>query len=220
MINLERFTALGSPLVLLALNLAFAAVAFQFVDPAREETLSDWERLTRQTGSLRRQIQKMARDRKLLPQRQAEYEKLVEKRFVGPQDRLRAIRVLENLRKKHRLTSIKYQFSPERKVQDSVAEANGYMIATTRVSVQLHSFLDSDLIGFTRDLPNRFPGQVRVESLLIKWEKELTRQILIDIRNGKQIDLVSGSVVFDWRTLGPKKKEERGKSGRNSRRRG
>ncbi len=219
MINLERLTALGSPLVLLALNLAFAAVAFQFVDPAREEALSDSERLVRQTGSLRRQIQKMVRDRKLLPQRQAEYEKLVEKRFVGLQDRLRAIRVLEDLRKKHRLTGIKYQFSPEREVQDSAAEANGFMIATTRVSVLLRSHLDSDLIGFTRDLPKRFPGQVRVESLLIKREKKPTRKLLIDIRNGKNIDLVSGSVVFDWRTLGPSKKKERGKSGRNSRRR-
>ena len=219
MINLERLTALGSPLVLLALNLAFAAVAFQFVDPAREEALSDSERLVRQTGSLRRQIQKMVRDRKLLPKRQAEYEKLVEKKFVGLQDRLKAIRVLEDLRKKHRLTGIKYQFSPEREVQDSVAEANGFMIATTRVSVNLRSHLDSDLIGFARDLPNRFPGQVRVESLRIKREKKPTRKILVDIRNGKKFDLVSGSVVFDWRTLGPKIKEKRGKSGKNSRRR-
>jgi len=207
MINLERFTALGSPLVLLALNLAFGAVAFQFVDPAREEALSDWERLLRQTGSLRRQIQKMVRDRKLLPQRQVEYEMLVEKRFVGPQDRLRAIRVLEDLRKKHRLTRIKYQFAPEREVPDSTAEANGFVIATTRVSVLLRSHLDSDLISFTRDLSKRFPGQVRVESLMIKREKKPTRKILVDIRNGKQLDLVSGSVTFEWRTLGPKKKK-------------
>jgi hypothetical protein len=203
MISLGKFFALGSPVLLLVANLALTAIAFQFVDPAREKALINSERLVRETGSLRRQIQKMVRERQLLPQRQKEYEKLLERRFVGPQDRLRAIRVLEDLRKRHKLTKLKYQFAPERDLTDKIAKRNGFKIKATKVSILLRSHLDLDLVDFARDLDKTFPGQVKVESLTIRREIKPTRKILIGIRNGKQIDLVSGAIVFEWRTVEP-----------------
>lgn len=130
------------------------------------------------------------------------YAQLQRRGFLGMQDRLAAARVLEDLRIRHRISSLDYQIDPVSKV--SIArpqENNGLELSESKISLNLRGFLDSEVNGFLAGLKRAMPGHLTVRSVQITKLAAPEPQMLARISRGEDAALVSGEVELSWQAL-------------------
>lgn len=191
------------PVLLAVLNAGLAAVWLLYLEPkasALEADLKKFERSTRQVrivlGDRTDQLESMATFGK-------QYEVLVERGFLKPQDRLGASKLLDQLRAAYGLRAIQYQISPERVIDAPSLRQKGFTIVSSTMTVTMSGLLDTDLIEFCRRVMDEFPGQVRLKSLSLTRQARPDDETLATLRDGRLVDFVVGEAVFEWRTLNP-----------------
>ncbi len=191
------------PALLAVLNAAFAAVWLLYLEPQAsdlEAELKTFERSARQLrivlGERTDQLESMATFGK-------QYEALVKRGFLEPQDRLGASKLLDQLRAAYGLRTIQYQIAPERVFNAPAFRQKGFTIVSSTMTVTMSGLLDTDLIEFCRGVMDEFPGQVRLKSLSLMRQARPDDETLATLRDGQLVDFVVGEAVFEWRTLNP-----------------
>jgi len=199
----------GRPLVLVAVLAALLTGLFGYIEPLRTDLASEVNALQREARNLRDRLRNLANEVEALERNREQYEKLLEHGFVAPQDRLRAARILDELRETYRLSTINYEITPEQVINDPVARNSGFEIVSTTVSVTMQGFLDTDLVRLAHAVVTAMPGQITLRSLSLRRSGAVTRDGLIAISRGNPAALVDGKLNFSWRTLRPL--EQKGK---------
>lgn len=191
------------PVLLAVLNAGFAAVWLLYLEPEGSELearLKTFERSTRQLRTVLRDKTDQLESMATLGE---QYEALVERGFLEPQDRLGASRLLDQLRAVYGLRTIQYQIAPERVFNAPSLRRKGFTIVSSTMTVAMSGLLDTDLIEFCRGVMDEFPGQVRLKSLSLTREASPDDETLATLRDGQLVDFVAGQAVFEWRTLNP-----------------
>lgn len=147
-----------------------------------------------QTDALR---SKFAENQKL----RAEYDALEKAGFLAEQKRLPAIRILETLRNKHRITGLEYQILPAAILQLGSEEVAGAELVTSNIILSLRGFMDKDLVEFADAVRRELPGHVVVESFEMSKLAQPNAASLARIRAGAGADMVSGKVTMSWRVM-------------------
>lgn len=208
MIGSLPLSKLGLPALLAVVNAALLVVWLGYLEPLSTDLALRHKALRNEAASLRAPLEKATSDFDQIVRSRAAYEKLLERRFLEPQDRLGAARLLAELRGTYGLTSIEYKIAPERVLDDPSAHKSGWAIISTRLTIAMRGMFDTDLIAFTRAVANRLPGQVKLLALSVTRLARPTEGRLAALRDGQPVEFVSGQAVFEWRTLRPLAPEE------------
>lgn len=131
------------------------------------------------------------------------YAQLQREGFLGEQDRLTAARILDDLRSRHRISSLDYQIEPVSSV--SIArpqETGGLHLSESKISLNLRGFLDRDLNGFITGMMRDMPGHVTVKSVNITKLAAPDPRLLVRVGRGDDAALVAGAVELSWQALG------------------
>ncbi len=147
-----------------------------------------------QADSLRARIEENRKTR-------AEFEALEKKGIFTEQKRLQAIRQLEEVRLRHRITGLQYQILPAVVTQIGAPETAGMSLVTSRIVLNVRGFTDSDLVAFVEAIRLELPGHVVVEAFEINKLASPSAALLARIRSGAVADMVSGVVTLSWRAI-------------------
>ena len=132
---------------------------------------------------------------------QKEYAQLQREGFLGEQDRLTAARILDDLRSRHRISSLDYQIEPVSSVSiPRPQETGGLHLSESKISLNLRGFLDRDLNGFITGMIQDMPGHVTVKSVNITKLAAPDPRLLVRVGRGDDAALVAGAVELSTRT--------------------
>lgn len=133
----------------------------------------------------------------------AAYAALEMKGFLGEQNRLPAIRKLEELRHQHRITGLEYQILPAETLELARPLQPGVALIGSRIVLNMRGYLDRDLSSFVDAVAQDLPGHIAVVSLEINKLARPDARSLARMRQGKGADLVSGAAALQWRVARP-----------------
>ncbi len=201
---------IGMPMTLAILNLALLGVWLGVLLPLAEGIESRKRATENANASLRNQVASTQITLDTMEVSLDRYAALQERGFLDPQDRRGVTKLLDKLRQIHGLTSIHYEIAPEQVIEDKTARQTGFEIVSTRISVKMLGLFDADLIEFAQAVFDEFPGQVRPLSFTLQRLKTPTETSLAALREGRLVDFVGGSLVFEWNTLRPIVKKAEG----------
>ncbi len=191
------------PVLLAVLNAGFVAVWLLYLEPEAsdlESRLNNFERSTRQ---LRIVLSNKSSQLESMAKLGEQYEVLVERGFLEPQDRLGTSKLFDRLRTEYGLRTIQFRIAPERVFNNPSLRQKGFTIVSSTMTVTMTGLLDTDLIEFCRGVMDEFPGQVRLKSLSLAKQATPDDETLATLRDGQLVDFVAGAAVFEWRTLNP-----------------
>jgi hypothetical protein len=196
-----RRRALRTPLILLGVNLAAAALVALVVYGYAGNQISTRNRLASTMQNLNSQRTTVAEDLAYIEVNQTSHEMLLEGGLVAAQDRLAAARLLEQLRARHGVNGIRYSFSPQREAPLGPGRLARMTLLSTDVTIDLTGVTDRDLLAFARGVASELPGDVRVVAFSLERRSEILPELLARLRAGEPVDLVDGRLQLEWRAL-------------------
>ena len=126
---------------------------------------------------------------------------LLERGILAAQDRLAAVRLLEQLGERHGVNGIQYSFSPQREAPLGPGRLARMTLLSTDLTIEMTGVTDLDLLAFARGVANELQGDVRVVALTLERRAEVEPGVLARLRAGELVDLVGGRLQLEWRTL-------------------
>jgi len=135
-----------------------------------------------------------------------EFQMLEKDGFLGEQNRLNAARILERLRVQHRISGLEYQIGAVDKVTiPGQPENTGIVMSSSKISLNMRGFLDSDMRDFTAAIQSGLPGHVTVIEIEIVKLASPGNDLLALISRGGGTELVSATVELQWQAVQPAK---------------
>jgi hypothetical protein len=193
----------GMPVLLAIVNVVLLGLWLGVLAPLIEDSEFTKRATQNANAGLRGQVEKVGHWLATIDESRDRYAGLIDRGFLDPQNRLAVARQLDQLRGIHGLTSIHYQITPERVLDDRATRKTGFTIVSTRITVKMLGLFDADLVSFSQAVIDELPGQVRPLSLALQRLTVPTEQSLKALREGTLIDFVGGEFVFEWNTLRP-----------------
>ncbi|MDR3220993.1 MAG: hypothetical protein LBU46_03140 [Candidatus Accumulibacter sp.] len=133
-------------------------------------------------------------------QKAAVFNRLRARGVAGEEQRLEWVELLKEIRERHRLIEIGYEFTPRHALDDAPAGSLGLYASTMKLQVRL--LHEQDLIRLLDDLRQKAPALIQVKRC------DVTRRTGVD--NASQ-GLLQADCLIDWITL-----HEAGKGGGNA----
>lgn len=199
--------------ILLAVNLAVAAVFFLQVDPMREDSV---RKLSTVNGQIAEKSQKIANIKAELETYKTtlpKYEVLEKKGFTLNQDRFRMSRDLDSVRIRSALAGFSFTINDIKKIDNPDALAAQMQLIDSRIKIEnVVSLLDLNFYDFIDLMQYQFPAHVRVQSFDVVRKDPLNSTALAHIAKGEPVNLISATAYFDWLTVVPKLETKTGQS--------
>lgn len=202
MIKLVGFKRVAMVAVLAGLNAAALAAYFFYVSPLLDETTAQLEGLKSEIGQLKSKIDDSKRDVAYVNENLDRFKSIVASGLFGAQDRFEGQRLLEDLRKQGDIYSFNYSVGDMTPLPSPEADSMGFDLMGSKVSVtRISATLDNGFFSFAQGIEKSFPGHTRIRHLDIRRNIPFDNKQLDDIADGKQVELVSADIDFDWITL-------------------
>ncbi|TAL35553.1 MAG: hypothetical protein EPN97_07210 [Alphaproteobacteria bacterium] len=199
--------------ILLAINLAVAAVFFLQVDPMREDSLRKLSTMNSQIAEQSQKIANIKADLETFKATLPKYELLEKKGFTLNQDRFRMSRDLDDVRMKSSLAGFSFTINDIRKIDNADALAAQMQLIDSRIKIEnVVSLLDLNFYDFIDIMQWQFPAHVRVQSFDVMRKDPLNSVALGHIAKGEPVNLISATAFFDWLTIVPKLETKSGQS--------
>jgi len=193
--------ALRIPLTLLAVNLIGGVIAAGVVYGYAGNQASLRDRLAAAIHSLNHERVTVDEDLAYIEANRTEYEALLVRGLAAGQDRLAAARLLEQLRDRHGLHTVRYSFSPQRTAPLGEGRLAQMTLITTEVTIDMTGLTDVDLLAFVSAVTEGFSGDVRVVGLSLQRRFDAAPSLLARLRARERVDLVEGRLQLEWRAL-------------------
>ena len=146
-----------------AATVIFALIMWACVGYLRPE-LANYRQMTNAaldaTVSINAQINDLAARKARDDADRREFQMLEKDGFLGEQNRLNAARILERLRVQHRIAGLEYQIDAVDKVTIPGQPENTGVMSSSKISLNMRGFLDSDMRDFTTAIQRGLPGHV------------------------------------------------------------
>jgi hypothetical protein len=191
--------------ILLAVNLAIAAVYFLQIEPMKADAQSKLNNVNSQITSQSQKIANIKADLQTFHDTLPKFQALADKGFMLQQDRFRMTRDLDAVRAKANLASFSFTINDIKRIPDNDAEGAQMQLIDSRINIDnVVSLLDINVYDFVGRMITDFPTHVRVQSFEISRKTPLDAVSLGHIRNGDAVNLISAKATFDWLTMVPK----------------
>lgn len=197
----------GMPLLLAVLNVVLLGLWLGVLAPLAEDYQFRNRSITNANSGLLGQVDEAEYALATMDKSRDRFAGLRNRGFLDPQDRLGVTKQLDQMRSNHGLTSIYYEISPERVLEDRKTRKTGFTVVSTKVTVGMKGLFDADLVSFAQAIIDQFPGQVRPISLSLQRIANPTEANLKILREGSLYNFVGGEFVFEWNTLRPIEKK-------------
>lgn len=186
-----------------AILVAGLILGFSFYDrQSREDELAKNQR---EIALARNRIQKLEEDNNRFIQQQLRFNRIPERQrnlqlndlpsriaFLQP--------TLQNLKVRYRLAVLDINLT---NVAPLVAAQNQqkYSMQFNTITLNFGGLSDALVLSFLQELFMTLPGYIRVEAMDMQRKLEITNEVLGQIQGQSIPVLVSGSVVFTWKTV-------------------
>ena len=178
-------------------------MGYSFYD--RQSREDDLAKNQREIALARNRIVKLEDENNRFIQQQLRFNRIpVRQRDVQLSDLPSRIAVLQptlqNLKVRYRLATLDINLTnvaPYLSAQDQ----NRYATQFNTITLTFGGLSDELILSFLQDLFQTLPGYIRVEKMELKRELEITQVVLGQIQGQTIPVLVSGNVVFTWKTV-------------------
>lgn len=199
--------------ILLAINLAIAAVFFLQVDPMREDSVRKLATVNGQISEQSQKISNIKADLETFKTTLPKYQALEKKGFTLNQDRFRMSRDLDDVRLRSSLAGFSFTINDIKKIDNADALAAQMQLIDSRIKIEnVVSLLDLNFYDFIDLMQWQFPAHVRVQSFDISRKDPLNPIALAHIARSEPVNLISATAYFDWLTIVPKLETKTGQS--------
>lgn len=204
MIKLIGFKRLVTMAVLLGINAVVGGVYMTVVDPMRLQTEMAKAGLLAQIADLQGKIQNIKQEVADFHKNLPRYEELKTRGFFLEQDRFRMGRDLDAVRTASGIKAFSYNIADIKDVPNIEATQAQMRIISSRIDVSHVSLVtDEEFYKFIDLMQEQFPTQLRLQSFQVRRANELTPQALASMAEGKKVDIIDATVIFDWMTMVP-----------------
>jgi hypothetical protein len=186
-----------------AILLACLIMGYSFYDrQSREDELA---KIQRETALSRNRIVKLEDENNRFIQQQLRFNRIPKRqRDVQLNDLPSRIAVLQptlqNLKVRYRLAVLDINLT---NVAPFIAAQDQKKYATqfNTITLNFGGLSDELILSFLQELFRTLPGYIRVEKMEMKRDLEITQDVLGQIQGQSIPVLVSGSIVFTWKTV-------------------
>jgi hypothetical protein len=200
--------------ILLAINLAIAAVFFLQIEPMRVDSQSKLESVNGEIDTQNQKLATIQADIETAKRTLPDYQALEKKGFMLNQDRFRMSRDLDDVRKNAELAGFSFTINDVRKVDNPDALAAQMQLIDSRIKVEnVVSLLDINFYDFVDLMQEQFPVHLRVQSFEITRKDPLNSTALMHIAKREPVNLISATAQFDWLTMVPKQEQAKQSQG-------
>lgn len=190
-------------LILLGINIFFAAVLYMYLTPEQLKKQRELRTLNGQVASVRGDIDRMQIEFEQLEEQQAEFDILKADGFFKNQGRRQAELVFKRIQDESKVISAVATVRAG-VVEDSVeAQKAGHKILKSPVDIRIEAMDDTDVFRYLYLIDEFFPGYVTIESIKLERDAEITGTVLRSISAGGNPPLVHADVKALWRTMIP-----------------
>jgi hypothetical protein len=194
--------------ILLAVNLAIAAVFFLQIYPMRDEAQAKLNAVNDEIDTQSQKIATIKADLETFKKTLPDYQELEKKGFTLNQDRFRMSRDLDDVRKKAELAGFSFTINDVKKVDNPDAQAAHMQLIDSRIKIEnVVSLLDLNIYNFVDLMTTDFPTHLRVQSVEITRKDPLNAAALGKISLKQPVNLISAEAQFDWLTMVPKEEK-------------
>ena len=192
-------------LFFLGINLLVASGYFIGLKPIRNDAQMQLNTVSGQISALQNKIMNIQKDVNSLKENQPKYQALKDKGFFLSQDRFMIGRLLEEVRKKSKITSFSFTIGNLKEIPNAKANSMDYKLVKSHIKIRnIMSPLDINIYIFMQKLADSFPKHTRLQSFNIKRTEEVTEASLSKIAMNQPVSFVNAQLSFDWITLIPK----------------
>lgn len=155
------FAILKLPLLLLLVALLLAASGILWGQRQAQDAATALQQQRTALNQARQQLDHSSQQQKLIAAHQGDYQALVARGFVGPEDRLAWIEAVQLANRDAGLYGLNYRLMP--RTTSPSALAQGLPLGQTRMTLSFPLLVETDLARFLDALKARAPGVVRVQ---------------------------------------------------------
>jgi hypothetical protein len=201
-LDMARFNALPLRLKLvaavIALDLLLLAVAAFFEDQELHERQAAVGQLRGQVAQLRRQSADLRQQLARYPELLAHFKGASEKGLLQKRDAEKLVEAVTDFSAIHQVQNLHYRLEAEDIKPDPKAR---YLLGSTIVSLEGGSVLDGDALAFWDEVLGSLPAHYRVTEATIEKVREVSPQVLADLRAGRPVPLVHAKLSLRWSSL-------------------
>ena len=130
------------------------------------ESRQDHSREQREGTAIEHRLAQLGPDGKLMERRLARYTELMDRGYIGPEQRLAWVEEIESTRRKLKLLELHYEFSPQQALDSRRSE--GYDFWSSQMKLQMQMLHEEDLVNFLGDLRRRALAHLRINDCRIE----------------------------------------------------
>lgn len=113
-------------------------------------------------------------------------------------DRQEMTALLGQLKEKYRLSSLNLQISSEIPYEDEELKTMKLDVVSSDVRLDFGGISDQHLFSFVNELRRKLPGFVRVKEVSLNRNKIFDIEAMRQISQGAKLEMVSGTLAFQW----------------------
>ena len=209
--------------VLISLSIIFAAVViFAILVPvlggARDGAVLDNAKLTSDIAATKKAITQSQTDKNYVAENKDQYEELLKGDRLVPHTRRAAILELESAARANGLTALTYSIGAvsanSARSADSQPASGDYNVSVENIEIKVGAPIDGSIYRFLVDIGQKFPGSAVIDAVTLSRANFITAEALEAVSQGKDAQLVQGTIAVSWRTAQAKEKTEAEKKGK------
>jgi hypothetical protein len=191
--------------VLIALNMALAAIVYLYLIPQKMAGEKELRGLRGNISTVQSDISRMQVEFDQLEEQQARFDKLRDHGFFSTQGRREAELVFQRIQQESGVVSAVANILAGTVEENAEARKSDHQMLVSPVNIHIEAMDDVDVFRYIYLVQQFFPGHVSIERLTLERKAEITGTILRAIATGNNPQLVSADVVLMWRTMIPDK---------------
>lgn len=118
-------------------------------------------------GDLRRRLENFDGETEILRRQLRQYEELVDRGVLGPEQRLKWIETLQNIKRQRHLLDLHYELGPQQPFGLS-AQDHPFRFFASPMTLDLVATHEGDIVGVLEDLRSQAPAYVRPHHCLLE----------------------------------------------------
>ncbi|MCB1556587.1 MAG: hypothetical protein KDJ15_04650 [Alphaproteobacteria bacterium] len=208
LIGIRRLILIG---VLVAVNVCLALAVFWYLVPDNERLDRQVRSVKGQVSGKRVEVDQMRIEFDQIQDKRAYFNALKEAGLLDPQDlysRIWMERRIGEMQEIARLRSAEVQISAPEILDNPFTRESNYGLVDTRVTVKVDAVKDTEIYNFLYWMENGFPGHASIVEMALDRKNDISDVTLRQIGTGTPVTMMTGQVVFSWKTLAPQEKED------------
>ncbi|MBN8766608.1 MAG: hypothetical protein J0I76_09800 [Thiobacillus sp.] len=193
------FAVLKLPLLLLLAALLLAAGGLLWGQREAKEAATALQRQQTALNQARQQLDRSSQQQQLIATHLGDYQALVSRGFVGPEDRLAWIEAVQLANRDARLYGLNYRLMP--RTASPSALAQDLPLGQTRMTLTFPLLVETDLTRFLGALKARAPGVLRIQGCRLSRPDHASFEASSQPHLQAECDLLWFTVAAESRTL-------------------